>query len=130
MTSSTGRTVIMDVLLVQWETVQALLDKDQAHNVCTAMKGKPVTIRVNLEAIDWSGVLPYETVDKRHSRIETRHCRMVDILRAEWDGQAQLCGRHQTIRTEHECDEVKTKTTTCEIFYALTSSPPATLALV
>ena len=116
-----GRTVTLDAIHAQHDTAQCLIEECQAHYVITAVKNNQQTMHEDLAAIDWSKARRCETIDKGHGRIETRRCAVVDLTSSTWDGRCDLFGRRQAIRIEREQYTVKTKKTTKEVTYCLTS---------
>ena len=85
----TGRIVTMDAMHTQHETARCLLGR-RADYVVSAVKDNQETILEDLKAIDFSDAPSHETVDKGHGRIKRRHCAVVDLSAAEWDGYANL----------------------------------------
>ena len=116
-----GRTVTLDAIHAQHDTAQCLIEECQAHYVITAVKNNQQTMHEDLAAIDWSKARRCETIDKGHGRIDTRRCAVVDLTSSTWDGRCDLFGRRQAIRIEREQYTVKTKKTTKEVTYCLTS---------
>ena len=50
-----GRTVSLDALHVQADTLRLLVEQGQAHYVTTAVKNNQPTLLEDLKAIDWEG---------------------------------------------------------------------------
>ena len=119
----TGRIVTMDAMHAQHETARWLLGR-RADYVVTAVKENQETILDDLKAIDFSDAPSFETFDKGHGRLERRHCAVIDISGAEWDGYAALHGRRQAIRIEREREILKTGERSVEATWCLTSLGP------
>ena len=124
-----GRTVSLDALHVQADTVRLVVEQGQAHYLATAVKKNQPTLLEDLRAIDWDApecvASQSETVDKAHGRIETRRCRSLDLTGQEWDGYADLPHRRQAFRIQRQRTHVKTGATSSEVTYSLTSLSPA-----
>ena len=124
-----GRTVSLDALHVQADTVRLVVEQGQAHYLATAVKKNQPTLLEDLRAIDWDApecvASQSETVDKAHGRIETRRCRSLDLTGQEWDGYADLPHRRQAFRIQRQRTHIKTGATSSEVTYSLTSLSPA-----
>ena len=124
-----GRTVSLDALHVQADTLRLLVQQGQAHYVTTAVKNNQPTLLEDLKAIDWEApecvASQQETLDKAHGRIETRRCRRLDLTGKQWNGYAHLPYRRQAFRIQRQRTRLKTGATSTEVAYGLTSLPPA-----
>ena len=128
--SLAGRTVSLDALHVQADTLRLLVQQGQAHYLATAVKHNQPTLLEDLKAIDWEApeclASQQETLDKAHGRLETRRCRRLDLTPNEWNGYTDLPYRRQAFRIERIRTHLKTGATSSEVAYGLTSLPPAT----
>ncbi len=124
-----GRTVSLDALHVQGDTLRLVVEQGQAHWVATAVKHNQPTLLEDLKAIDWEApacvASQRETLDKAHGRIETRRCRRLDLTGKQWNDYARLPYRRQAFRIQRERTHLKTGARSTEVVYGLTSLPPA-----
>ena len=127
--SLAGRTVSLDALHVQADTLRLLVEQGQAHYLATAVKRNQPTLLKDLKGIDWEApaclASQQETLDKAHGRLETRRCRRLDLTGNEWNGYADLPYRRQAFRIQRIRTHLKTGATSSEVAYGLTSLPPA-----
>ena len=132
-----GRTVTLDAMHAQHETMRILRQDCQAHYIVTAIKDNQPTILSDLAVLDWSQATASDpTFDKGNGRIDTRICKVIDLSGPGWDEYAALYGRKQAICITRERYILTTGKVSVEDTYCLTSlsrqqaSPDELLAMI
>ena len=120
-----GRVVTLDALHTQDHTARHLVEHCRAHYVMTAVKSNRLNLLADLAALDWERpevrATEHRTNDKRHGRLETRTCRVLD-LSTEAQG-CKLPHRRVAFRIERERKHRKTGVVQYETVHGLTSLP-------
>ena len=120
-----GRVVTLDALHTQDHTARHLVEHCRAHYVMTAVKSNRLNLLADLVALDWERpevrATEHRTNDKRHGRLETRTCRVMD-LSTEAQG-CKLPHRRVAFRIERERKHRKTGVVQHETVHGLTSLP-------
>lgn len=81
-----NRTVTLDAMHAQQETVRSLCQDFGAHYLVTAVKHNQPTILEDLTDMHFEGCASHETLDKKHGCIDRRRYWVEDLSDPDWNG--------------------------------------------
>ncbi len=120
------RVVTLDALHTQRKTAQLIAERGGFYLM--TVKGNQQELLDGLASgLDWeaaqAAATEHETVEKGHGRIETRRCRVIPLDLVSPDCVA-MPHRRQAIRIERERHVLRTRRTSTETVYGVTSLGP------